>query len=165
MQTVLLLSRLIHILSAIFRVGTTLFMVGFLEPAIRASDPGGGKTMGRLISGTRFSLAIALAGWATILSGVLMYAWNTDLNLQVMFQSRLLLTIGALAGILAGIVGMVVQGRASGKLARIIKSIAAGDTQTTPEILGQIGGLHSRIQRGSRISRVLMISAVIGIVL
>ncbi len=157
--------RLIHILSAIFWVGTTLFMVGFLEPTVRASGPEGGKFMGRLIGGTRFSIVIAVAGWTTVMSGVLLYARYTNFDVLVMFQSRLLLTVGAIAGILAGIVGTTMQGRATGRIAAINRSLATGEIQPSSDVNVEVERLQKTIGRGSRISAVLMIIAVIGMVL
>ena len=48
------LLRFVHIFSAIFWVGTTLFLVLFLEPTVRSLGPDGGKFMQRLLGGTRF---------------------------------------------------------------------------------------------------------------
>ena len=107
--------RFVHIFSAIFWVGTTLFLVLFLEPTVRCLGPDGGKFMQRLLGGTRFSLVIALSAWITIIAGAFLYWPLTGWSPQVMFGSRLPLTLGALAGIAAGVVGAAVTGRASGQ--------------------------------------------------
>ena len=46
--------RFVHIAAAIFWVGTSLFMLFFLEPTIRSLGAEGGKFMQRLLGGTRF---------------------------------------------------------------------------------------------------------------
>src|SRR2546422_11636527 len=61
--------RLIHILSGIFWVGTTFFLVGFLQPVIAQSGPEGGRFAQRLMSQKRFQAAMSVAAGLTILSG------------------------------------------------------------------------------------------------
>jgi len=140
-------------------------MVGFLEPVIHASGPEGGKVMQKLVGGTRFPLAIAASGWLTVLSGLLMYWQITGFDTAVIFTTRLPLTLGAIAGIAAGIVGTAVQGRASGQLVALGKQITAQGNPPSPDQLATMGGLQETIQRGSRLSAVLMVLAVIGMVI
>lgn len=165
MNVVIVLLRLIHIFSAIFWVGTTLFMVGFLETAVQAAGPEGSKVMQKLIGGTRFSLVIAIAGWLTVLSGLWMYWLMTGFNIAVMFDTRLPLTLGAIAGILAGVVGTAMQGRASGQLAALGQEIATQGSPPSPDQLAAMGGLQAIIKRGGRLSAVLTVLAVIGMVI
>ena len=165
MENYIHLSRFVHIFAGIFWVGTTLFMILFLEPTIEALGPHGSKFMQKLIGGTRFSLAMALAGWLTIASGVLMY-WpiTGGLDAALMFTIRLPLTLGALCGILAGIVGTGVQGRASGQLMALGREIAAQEVPPTPIQLSAMSALQTRIRLGSRLTAILMVMAVIGMV-
>src|SRR5436309_9725387 len=65
--------RLIHILSGIFWVGTTFFLVGFLQPVIAQSGPEGGRFAQRLMSQKRFQAAMSVAAGLTILSGLVLY--------------------------------------------------------------------------------------------
>ena len=102
--------RFVHIAAAIFWVGTSLFMLFFLEPTIRSLGADGGKFMQRLLGGTRFSIAITAAAWLTILAGLVLYGPVTGGSTQIMFGQRLPLTIGAIAGIAAGAVGGAMQG-------------------------------------------------------
>src|SRR5437867_12142632 len=53
--------RLIHILSGIFWVGTTFFLVGFLQPVVAQSGPEGGRFAQRLMSEIRFQAAMSVA--------------------------------------------------------------------------------------------------------
>lgn len=155
--------RLIHILGAIYWVGTTLFMVFFLEPTVRALGPDGGKFMQRLVGGTRFSLSMTVAGLLTILAGILLFGpvtggWSAD----VMFGPRLPLTLGAIAGIASAFVGTLVQGRASGNLQNLGQKIAQQGGPPTPEQAAEMGRLQVALRRGSRWSAALMVLAVIG---
>jgi len=165
MGSYLQIFRFIHIFSAIFWVGTTLFMVAFLEPTIKALGPDGSKFMQKLTGGTHFSLTMAVAGWLTVLSGLWMY-WPVSggFNSSVMFVLRLPLTLGAIAGFAAGIVGTAMQGRSSGRLLALGKEIAAQGSPPTSDQLAQLGRLQTTIRRGSHLSAVLMVLAVIGMV-
>lgn len=165
MEAYILIIRFFHIFSAIFWMGTTLFTVVFLEPTIHALGPDGSKFMQKLTGGTHFSLAMAVGGWTTVIAGVLLYWPFTGFSPALMFGARLPLTIGATAGILAGFVGTGMQGRASGQLTALGKEISGQGSPPSPEQLDQVGALQATIQRGSRLSALLMVVAVIGMVI
>ena len=155
--------RFIHIFSAIYWVGTTLFMVLFLEPTVRALGPDGGKFMQRLISGTRFSLSMTVSGLLTVLAGLLLFGSVTgSWSANIMFGPRLPLTVGAIAGIAAAIAGGAVQGRASGQLQALGQKIAKQGGPPTQEQAAEMGRLQATIRQGSHWSAVLMVVAVIG---
>src|SRR2546427_10372809 len=65
--------RLIHILSGIFWVGTTFFLVGFLQPVVAQSGPEGGRFAQRLMSQKRFQAAMSVAAGLTNLAGLALY--------------------------------------------------------------------------------------------
>lgn len=154
--------RFVHIFAAIFWVGTTLFMVLFLEPTIKSLGPDGGKFMQRLLGGTRFSLAMGLSGWITVLAGVLLYGPVTGWTADVILKSRLPLTIGAVAGIAAGFVGTLVQGRSSSRVMALGNEIAAQGAPPSADQASELQRHQARIRRGSRLTALLMVVAVIG---
>jgi hypothetical protein len=154
--------RFIHIFSAIFWVGTTLFMVFFLEPTVRSLGPDGGKFMQRLLGGTRFSLVMAASGWITIIAGLLLYGPVTGWSVSLIFGPRLPLTLGAVAGIAVGFVGTAVQGRASGRLQALGQTIAAQESPPSAAQAAEMQQLQAAIRQGGRWSAVLMVLAVIG---
>lgn len=155
--------RFFHIFSAIYWVGTTLFMVLFLEPTIRVLGQDGGKFMQRLVGGTRFSLSMSAAGLATIIAGFLLFGPATgSWSASLIFGPRLMLTLGAVAGIAAAVVGTAVQGRASGQMQALGQKIAQQGGPPTQEQVAQMGRLQAAIRQGGRWSAVLMVLAVIG---
>lgn len=163
MSTYLGILRFVHIFAAIFWVGTTLFMVLFLEPTLRKLGPEGSKFMPTMLGSTRFSLAIAGSGWLTVVAGLLMFgAYTNNWSMAVIFGSRLPLTLGAVAGIGAGVVGTMVQGRSSGKLMALGGQIAAQQGPPQPPQLAEMQRLQGLIRQGSVWSAVLMVAAVIG---
>ena len=163
MDTATLL-RLIHIFSAIFWMGTTLFMLFFLEPVMQRAGQAGGKVMQMLASETRFPQIIALSGLITVLAGLGLFGMTHGFDPATLFGSRLPLTLGALAGILAFFTGSYFQGRSVKALVALGATIATQNGPPTPEQMAQMQQHQARIVLGTRIAAVLMTIAVIGMV-
>ena len=158
------LLRLIHILSAIFWMGSTLFIGLILEPAVAALEPEGGKFMQKLAGGP-LNRAMSTTGLLTILSGLWMYVSHSGgFDPAVMFAERLPLTLGALAGFAALLVGLLMQEPASKKLGALGRQIAAQGGPPTPEQAAQIAALQSTLSRGGKLETMLMLLAVLGMV-
>ncbi len=163
MSTLIQILRFIHIFAAIFWVGTTLFMVFFLQPVVGSLGPDGGKVMTRLSTGTRFSLVMSLAALATVLAGLFMFgAYTGGWDQSILLGSRLPLTLGAIAGIAAAVVGMGVIGRTSGKVVDLGQQMAAQGGPPAPEQIQEMQRLQGRIRQGTIWATVLMVIAVIG---
>ena len=157
--------RFIHIFSAIFWVGTTLFMLFFLEPVIQRAGQAGGQVMQMLASGTRFPQVIALSGLVTVLAGLALYGLKHGFEPATMFGPKLPLILGALAGILAFFTGSYFQGRTVKQLVALGAEIAAQNGPPTPEQMAQMQAHQERIALGTRITAVLMTLAIIGMVI
>ena len=158
------LLRLIHILSAIFWMGSTLFIGLILEPALATLGPEGGKVMPKLAGGA-LSRAMSVTGLLTILSGLGMYfSHSGGFDPAVMFSARLPLTLGALAGFAALLVGLLMQGPASKELGALGRQIAVQGGPPTPQQAARIAALRNTLRRGGRLEAVLMLLAVLGMV-
>lgn len=153
---------ILHVLAAIFWVGTTLFTVLFLEPTVAALGADGGKFMQKLIGGTRLSPALAVTALLTVLTGLAMYGPVTGNSMAVMFGDRLPLTSGAVAGILSAITGGAMNGRASARMQALGKEIAAKKGPPAPAQLAEMQKLQATLRQGSRITAILMVIAVVG---
>lgn len=156
--------RLLHIFASVFWVGATFLMVLVIEPAIAASGPDGRGIMGVLNRGNRYSLAMSIAAVLTTLAGVLLYLivpggsmafWTASLRGWV-------LTLGAVAGIAAFVVGFAMQGRASAQLGRIMGQVQAAQGPPTPAQQAEIARWQRMLSLGTRISFVLMVLALAG---
>lgn len=155
--------RLLHIFAGIFWVGTAFFFVLFLEPTITTAGPAGGTVMGRLTL-TRFPMVMAVSSIVTVVVGVLMYLKDSS-GLQVNWiaaPSGVAITIGSLAGILAFLLGAIVQMPASARMAALQKEIQAAGGPPTPSQMAELHVLLDRISNASRWGAVLMVIAVIG---
>ncbi len=164
MDLYMVVLRVIHILAGIFWVGTLLFMLGFIVPAVRATGPGGGPFMLSLLQRTRFRLALPVAGLLTTAAGVLLYYRASDhFNSDWMSSTGgVVLSIGALAGISAFLIGMIVVRPITERLGRLLSDMSG---QQGPPSEGQSAEMRRLQERNGRFSlyvAVLMIVSVVG---
>ncbi len=163
MDTYMIILRLLHIFAGIFWVGTAFFFVLFLEPTITAAGPAGGTVMGRLTL-TRFPMVMAVSSILTVVVGFLMYLKDSN-GFQINWistPSGITMTIGSAAGILAFLLGLIVQAPASARMAALQKEIQAAGGPPTPSQMAELHVLLGRISNASRWAAVLMVIAVIG---
>src|SRR6476660_8520560 len=102
------LMRLVHILAGIFWVGATLFLAGFLVPAIQAVGPSAQPVMSQLMQQRRLQLWINLSMTLAILAGLVLFAMDSRASGGGFGRSRMgiMLSIGALLAIgAAGVSG------------------------------------------------------------
>ena len=163
MESLMIILRVIHILSGIFWVGTNLFNIFFLEPAVKGAGPAGGAVMGKLASG-KFPLVIAIASILTVIVGFIMYIIDSK-GFQaswILSPGPLTLTVGAVAGIAAAAVGLFVQRPTLLLMAALQKQIQQTGGQPTPEQAAELKKLQARFTNASRWALALMVIAVIG---
>lgn len=141
--------RLVHIFSGVFWVGSLLVLTGFLQPAAAAAGPEGGHFMQRLYNRTRFAPVQGLAGALTVLSGLVMY-WRDSAGLQLSWITSgtgLVLTTGALAGIVAGVVGGAMAGPPGRRLAALAQQVQAGGATPTAAQTAEMQALQKRVNQ------------------
>ncbi len=163
MDTYMIILRLLHIFAGIFWVGTAFFFVLFLEPTITTAGPAGGTVMGRLML-TRFPMVMAVSSILTVAAGFLMYLIDSS-GFQtnwISTPSGVTMTIGSLAGILAFLLGLIVQMPASARMAALQKEIQAAGGPPKPSQMEELHVLQDRISNASRWGAVLMVIAVLG---
>ena len=159
----MLVLRSVHILSAIFWMGSTLFIGLVLMPGVISMGRQGQQVMMRLTR--RIHPAMTTAGLLTVLSGLTMYYFvSGGFQMEVMLGPRLPLTLGALAGLGAIAVGLGVLGRASTRMAVLGEDIAAQGGTPTPQQAAQMASLQATLRRGSALETLLMLLAVLGMV-
>jgi uncharacterized membrane protein len=164
MDLYMVVLRVVHILAGIFWVGTLLFLLGFLLPAVRATGPGGGAFMQSLLRRTRFMLAMPVAALVTTAAGVLLYYRVSDhFNSDWMGSTGgVVLSIGALAGIGAFLIGIIVVRPTTERLGRLLSDMSG---QQGPPSEGQSAEMRRLQERNGRVSlyvAVLMIVSVVG---
>jgi hypothetical protein len=116
----------LHVLAAAFWIGASLSLTAFVVPAVRRSGIDAGAFMRTLMFGVRFQVALAVAGFTTILSGIAtLWIVSGGFNHGFMASaSGVLISCGAGCGILAVIAG-IITGRLQERGARFAYATGA----------------------------------------
>ena len=164
MDTLMIILRLVHIFAGIFWVGAGLFLLIILMPVMEAMGEEGNRFRMGFVSKSRFNAAMPIASLLTTAAGVWLFVKVSDqFNSDWMSSDGgIVMSIGALAGVLAFGHGAAVTGPTFSKMAEKIKAIEAqggppGDAQIAElQELGHKSHIHGRI------SILLMVISVIG---
>jgi uncharacterized membrane protein len=154
--------RLVHVFDAVIWVGSTIVMVGFIQPAVRSSGPAGMQFMQNLLS-RRLPVAMNVSAFLTIIAGLLLYARDSG-----GFQARAWLStpqaqawgIGGLIGIIALLVGLVAAWQARA-LARVGAEIQAGRGSPSFEQNGRLERLQARLSTLATVNFALLVISLI----
>jgi hypothetical protein len=162
-DTLMVVLRIIHIFAGVYWVGSTFLIAGYIAPSVQAAGDAGRVFMSQFSVKSSFSMSMAVAGTLTLIAGLLMY-WEIFGFRTAAFESGygIALSIGALAGILALIFGMVYQFKSIRKMKHIFADVDAAGGPPSPEQQGQLAHEGERIALGGRIGVVLMTIALIG---
>src|SRR5688572_25712310 len=161
-QTLTLVLRFIHIVGGVLWVGAAFLMVGFIFPTVRETGAQGGRFMQELMQRRRLSVYMNTAAGLTMLSGIIMYARMAAATNGAWAESRAGMTIGigALATILAAIIGGAIVGRGGQRLAKLGASIHASGSPPSAEQAAEMGRLQARMGRAMRVVALLLLVAV-----
>src|SRR4030067_283354 len=142
----LILLRLIHIFSGVFWAGTTFFMVSTLIPSVKEAGPDAGRFVGRMAGSNRMLCFVGMSNTLTFLSGILMYAYLTNgFHLDWLSSGRgLILTIGAVAGLVAWLVGSLAMAPTGRRIAGMIESMQAAGGPPSPEQMATMQALREK---------------------
>jgi len=151
------LLRLLHIVAGLIWVGAAMVMSLYIEPALEKSEDSGTRFLRALYSMSGFSKLIPLAAIITTLAGLLLYgvlSYHNTLNSSM----GIVLTAGAVFGLLAFAHGLFAVWRNSGKYAEQVK--AAGDTPPAAqrETLQTLAG---KLRRNGRVSMWLALVSLV----
>ena len=164
MQVTMILLRFFHIVSGVLWVGGVAMTAVFLLPALRGAGPGGRAVLRELLTRTRFAPYFPVLGGLTVLSGIWMF-WQDGTKTQGGFAAfssspmGITLSIGALAGLVALIMGGAVIGRAVAEVAKILGAIDSSGGESSSEQGTRMALLQGKIAWGSRIVLPLLIIA------
>jgi len=151
--------RLIHIVAGVVWVGSAVFAALFVFPTARALGPDGRRFIERLQR--RMGPALGIAMLLTVIPGFIMYgrlsagfnhAWVTS-------RPGLALGAGAVAALLAVVMGIATNAPASAKIARLRKDLDQRGGAATPAQAAQLAALQARIERGMQLAAALLLVA------
>ena len=154
----LVLIRLLHVLLGVFWGGAVLFLMFFLDPATRAAGPAGGQVMQQLQK-RGFTGTLVLVGLATVLTGFyVLWAVSGGFDAPFMGSGRgIVLSTGALTGLLALATGAHVSRPTVRKLGVVAQRVASAEGAPDPDDLAEMERLRARLTLAVRIAGVLLV--------
>ncbi|MGH2606980.1 MAG: hypothetical protein ACRDG5_10355 [Anaerolineales bacterium] len=164
MDWLMIILRVLHILAGVFWAGGAFLVAAVIQPAMRDLGPEAGKFMLRLADRGRLSAYSSAAAGINVLTGLVMYervsggyseAW-------LLTGRGLALTIGAWAGLIAFVVGIVVLGRAGRRLGELGKALQATGQPPSSQQQAEMMRLQRRMSAGGTWVATLLVISILG---
>jgi hypothetical protein len=160
MDIVIVLLRLLHIVAAFAWVGLGGTFAFFIAPTVAIAGDNGLRFLKTLLTKTPMARLIAPAAGLTMLAGLIMYAMGYP---HFTGLGNAVLGIGALFGIVAGVHGGAVTGRATTALAKVLEDTVSDKNEPIPaDRMSEINVLLTKLISDARISFVLIVIALLG---
>lgn len=161
MDIVLVVLRLLHIVAAFAWVGLGAVFAFFVMPASVKAGDSGLRFLKTLFNNTAYARVFPIAAGLTMLAGLLLYPLG---NAAAHFSStgNMALGIGALAGILAGIHGGAVTGRATTAVSKLLEQVSDNGQAISADIASPLRTQLEKLTFDARVSFGLMAIALIG---
>jgi hypothetical protein len=162
MDILLVLLRLIHIVAGVVWVGVGLAQTFLIVPAVAGSGESGLRFAKVMFTKTPAVMIFPVTAGLTMLAGILMYLFANSAS-HFSQTGNIVLGIGALAGIAAGIHGGAVTSRTTRSLVEALNQhVSDGAQAIAADGLNVIRSTATKLAADSRISLALMIIALIG---
>lgn len=161
MDLLLIILRLVHIGLGAFWVGTMIFNAFFLVPSMLEAGPDGMKVAAGLARRRFLDIMPPVAG-LTILSGIGLY-WKASVGFQPAYmRSSVGMTygVGALAALIAFVLGIVIMRPAMLKAAAISQAAASAAPEARVAKLAEAAALRQRGADAGKFIAVLLMVAV-----
>lgn len=154
--------RLIHIVLGVFWVGTLLFIVLYLEPSVRAAGPDGMSVMKGIQGDRKLLTVLPIVAALTILSGLALYG-RVSLGLNpdwISSPTGATLTLGAVASIVAFIIGVFIMRASTLKAGRLAARAEQAEDDTKGTLMAEVQALRLRARTSARVVASLLVIAV-----
>lgn len=163
MLFLMIILRVIHIFAGVYWVGVSFFNISFLQPTVRATGAEGAKVMQHLTRGTRFTSTMYAIATLNLASGLVMYWVISGFSLSFLSTGYgLVLTIGAIAGLVAWLVAILVIRGILKEMGSIGQQIQFQGAPPTPEQSAQLGNIGARLSSVGMANLVFMTIALLG---
>jgi uncharacterized membrane protein len=140
---------LLHVFFGILWAGGAITAGFFIIPAVLEAGPAGGPVMAGVLR-RRFPIVMTASGALVILTGLRLYSMRLSLD-WLGTTHGIALSLGALAGIGAFIIGFFVQKPTADKMGALGAKLAAKGSPPSPEEAAEMQALRTRLGR-SRVS-------------
>jgi len=157
MQYLVVLLRVIHIFAAVLWVGGGLFFIAVIAPTVREAAADGGKFMQHVARSGRVGRTFAAAAGATFLSGLILYPL-LGYESRMGTISGIVLTIGAVFGLLGFLHGIFISGKMARQLTALANEMAGGPP--APEKIQAMQALAAK-QGEAAVHSVILTSAAL----
>lgn len=164
MPAELLILRLLHILAAIFWVGTGIFTTFFLVPSLKPGSPAFGEVMGGLQRRHLFTF-LPISAVVTMLSGARMLQIVSDGFAPAYFElaSGRIYAMSGLASLLAFVLSLTVSRPAAVRAAQLgAERQSAKSDQERARIDASLLPLKRRAAKATAIAMALLIASACG---
>ena len=162
-NTYLLVFRVIHVLAAIAWGGSVFLMVVYLQPTAAAIAPAGAPFMAELLGRRRLVNGILGLAAATIVGGAFLYwhDWQATGSFSDWVTSTFgaWLTVGAVASILAFLIGLFVTRPAVSRMLALGAQMAQAGGPPAPEQAAEMQAIQARMKNAARTSFALIVVA------
>jgi uncharacterized membrane protein len=151
MDPILIVLRIVHIVGGVFWAGAILFVVHFLEPAVRDAGPDGARVMQALQKRRYLDVVPAVAA-LTVLSGFLLY-WRTFGRFfpgAGASATEIALGLGALAALVGLVIGVTRLRPAALRLGALGVELAGAAPDRRSALEEEMGRVRLRLRRSGR---------------
>jgi uncharacterized membrane protein len=163
MDILLIKLRIVHVVSGVFWAGAVLFVVHFLEPAVREAGPDGARVMDALRR-RRYLEVVPATAALTLVSGFWLY-WRTFGRLHPgpgASGVEVALGVGGLAALVAFVIGITLLRPSALRIGALGPELAQATAPDQEESLSEeIGRLRRRMRRSGRWVAALLGVAVV----
>lgn len=157
----LILLRLLHIISAFAWLGLGAATTFYVAPAAITAGESGFRFLKTLLTRTSYGSIFGATAGLTMLAGILLYIVGSPSRFSQV--GNMVLGIGVLAGIVAGIHGGAITGRATRALGEALAQRVPDGEQSIPaDSLPVLRELAAKVLSHSRVSFILMAIALVG---
>ena len=152
----LIVFRIVHVLASIAWGGAVFLFVIYVQPSVAALGPAGAPFLRELLVRRRMTDGIVAMAATSIVSGAFLYwhDWQATGSLGDWVGSTygLWLTIGAVAAIIALLIGLLVTRPNARKMMALGARIAESGGEPTREQGAEMGATQSRLKLAARAS-------------
>ena len=158
-----LVVRVAHILCGVAWAGAAVMIAVFVEPAVVALGPDGGKFMQRIMGPGRFPTFMTGVGSVTALSGVALLWTSSGGRPGDWFASRYgwSIVVGSVLGLAGMMVGMLVNAPTARRAAALGHEIQTGGKPPTPVQSAELMRLQGRLHVAARVAAALLVLSVV----
>jgi uncharacterized membrane protein len=159
----LIFLRIVHVVGGTLWVGTAVFYLFFIKPTVKAIGPAGPQFMQNLAEWRKYPLFMMSASLLTVLAGLALYLYTSGgFNPSwILSGTGLGFTIGALAALVAFLVGSLVIGPTSGRMGALGKEIGMPGMPPTPEQIGVLHALEKKLALAEQIDFLMLTIAML----